>query len=410
MKNYLRLFCFLIMVLSVTSISFADVDSSLVGYWNFDDCTLNDSSENSHTGIFIGAPTCVSNGIVGNAFYFDGVTNPEYIYVPNSSLLSFDDNFTVSLWFNIQSYTSMDGYLRINEFGDHALFSKSGDRNGLSIRTTRDHDDGLLRIWALNGRCCGYDHIQLKTSTGYVVDEWHMISFTHGNGEVKLYFDGVLEDSMSSSEYNLNPLISSQIIQFGMGQTSFWYPLDGILDDIRVYNRTLSDDEIQGLFQNAGIVDSDSDGIPDDEDNCPDVDNPNQFDNDADSFGDVCDDDDDNDGISDIDDNCQYDVNSDQADHDGDGYGNVCDTDDDNDGILDATDQCVFTVPGEVVNDTGCSIADLCMCDNPWKNHGAYVRCVAHTSEDFISAGLITEVEKDSIVSGAAESICGHKN
>jgi hypothetical protein len=46
----------------------------------------------------------------------------------------------------------------------------------------------------------------------------------------------------------------------------------------------------------------------------------------------------------------------------------------------------------------------------PVKSDGAYVSCVAHTSGDFVAAGLITEGEKDAIVSAAAESTCGHKN
>ena len=58
---------------------------------------------------------------------------------------------------------------------------------------------------------------------------------------------------------------------------------------------------------------------------------------------------------------------------------------------------------------TGCSIADSCPCDNPWKNHGAYVSCVAHTSEDFVAARLITDSDKDNNVSTAAESDCGAK-
>lgn len=43
----------------------------------------------------------------------------------------------------------------------------------------------------------------------------------------------------------------------------------------------------------------------------------------------------------------------------------------------------------------------------PWKNHGAFVSAVVHTAEALLSAGIITEEEKDAIVSEAARSDCG---
>lgn len=49
----------------------------------------------------------------------------------------------------------------------------------------------------------------------------------------------------------------------------------------------------------------------------------------------------------------------------------------------------------------------ICPCDNEWKNHGAYVSCVAQASEDFVDLGLITEAEKGAIVSAAGKSACG---
>ena len=131
------------------------------------------------------------------------------------------------------------------------------------------------------------------------------------------------------------------------------------------------------------VVDTDGDGIPDDEDNCPATANPGQEDLDNDGTGDVCDNDADGDGITnDIDcndlnasiggprtwyadpdgdgigttsvtltqcsqpagyvavsgDNCPVNANADQADLDNDGIGDACDTDADGDGIDESTD------------------------------------------------------------------------
>jgi hypothetical protein len=52
---------------------------------------------------------------------------------------------------------------------------------------------------------------------------------------------------------------------------------------------------------------------------------------------------------------------------------------------------------------------NVCPPDGNWKNHGKYVSCVAHIAEYYLEMGLITEEEKDAIVSKAAQSDIGKK-
>ena len=73
------------------------------------------------------------------------------------------------------------------------------------------------------------------------------------------------------------------------------------------------------------LPDSDGDGIPDENDNCPNDPNPDQKDNDLDGIGDVCDPDDDNDTITDSIDNCPLVANPEQTDSDNDTLGDACD-------------------------------------------------------------------------------------
>ncbi len=111
-----------------------------------------------------------------------------------------------------------------------------------------------------------------------------------------------------------------------------------------------SDDQFQmtssAIIAPPTDTDTDDDGIPDDEDNCPLTPNPLQVDLDGDGVGDDCD-------------NCPTTANADQLDLDGDGFGDDCDlckfdpdNDADGDSICGDTDICAATaIPESVPTD-----------------------------------------------------------
>ena len=153
-------------------------------------------------------------------------------------------------------------------------------------------------------------------------------------------------------------------------------------------------------------LDSDSDNVGDNADNCPLVANSDQVNTDGDAQGNVCDSDDDNDGLSDSEevvtgtnplltdtdgdgvgdatdafpldasesvdsdgdsvgdnaDNCPATANADQLDTDSDGSGNVCDADDDNDGLSDTEEGTKGTNPllADTDSDTVGDATDNC--------------------------------------------------
>lgn len=186
-------------------------------------------------------------------------------------------------------------------------------------------------------------------------------------------------------------------------------------DNCELIANTSQDDTDNDGKGDACDIDDDNDGIADDSDNCPLAINIDQTDSDSDGKGDACNDanDSDDDEWSDSLDNCPNVANYSQSDLDLDGEGDTCDADIDGDGVANDQDECANTITDELVGARGCSLDQLCPCNGPrgttqpWRNHGKYVSCMAHATNDLLSEGLITEAEKDTTMSSAAESTCG---
>ena len=127
--------------------------------------------------------------------------------------------------------------------------------------------------------------------------------------------------------------------------------------------------------------DQDGDQVPNGEDNCPAVYNPDQADSDGDGIGDACETTDgDGDGVSDEQDNCPDLYNPAQEDSDSDGTGDVCDAcpadqgkttpgicgcgvsdiDSDGDQVADCLDNCPDTANPNQDDSDGNGIGDVC--------------------------------------------------
>lgn len=107
-----------------------------------------------------------------------------------------------------------------------------------------------------------------------------------------------------------------------------------------------------------------------------------------------------------LDNDCDTILPDDETDIDGDGYIGCQECND-----LDAAvNPDAMELPGNSI-DENCD-GDLGDCNPcfPWRNHGEYVRCVAHAVEALVADGDLSEEEGDVLVVSAATSDVGKKN
>ena len=167
------------------------------------------------------------------------------------------------------------------------------------------------------------------------------------NGDVRL----VIERSNTSTV-----VFSSSVGEVGAAGATPWTPFSYAFESdgsyvvqVRVENAVdCGEESAVGIDMAQGPTDRDGDAVTDDADNCPDVENPDQLNQDGDKEGDACDADDDNDVVDDVTDNCDVVANTEQSDNDGDRRGDACDADDDNDSVEDSRDNCpTLANPGQ---------------------------------------------------------------
>jgi chitodextrinase len=209
--------------------------SGLVGWWKFDEgagSTAADSSSFGNTGTLVSSPVWAAGRVGAGALTFNGTTN--YVNVPNTSG-SLDNlqasTMTVAAWIKATG-TGGGGHGRIFEKGGW-FFAMSTAGSSTAVRFT-SQDTG------------GY-----RDSTAIALNTWvHVAATWDGIGPgsgMHIYVNGVLADNTAnagSGTPDPNDVGSASI---GNRAADHARGFPGSIDDVRVYNRTLSAAEIQAL-------------------------------------------------------------------------------------------------------------------------------------------------------------------
>lgn len=225
--NFLILFLFL----SIPQNLHANLREGLVGWWKLDEASGNaiDSSGQGKTGTPTGTTT-VSNCKRSGCRSFNGTSDR----ITSSSFTGLgSSNRSVSVWFNVTG--------------------GSGSRRVITLPADATATDAAAMIISVNlttvGVGFGGSPWDCYVGTTSIPNTWtHVVGTISGN-QLIMYINGVSVDSCTNSgAVGANP-----IGEIGRYNASYGQYFQGQIDDVRIYNRALTAQEVRELYI-PGIV------------------------------------------------------------------------------------------------------------------------------------------------------------
>ena len=234
--RYIAVFLMLLLIAPIAMLPLGSSTASPVGYWKLDEgtgTTTADSSSNSKVATIFGA-TWV-DGKIGKALSFDGVD--DYVVVSNTSEIT-PNAFSISVCVKFNSFPAVGqyrgwsaAYILSNGIDDH-----QAGNYGLALQ--RNTQDPLISFLISFG---GQPYV-ISASEPAVVGRWYYLVASYDGIDMKLYVDGqVASQKTVSLQRPSNP----GNIQLGALKTpNYEYWLDGIIDEVSIWNYALTQSEI----------------------------------------------------------------------------------------------------------------------------------------------------------------------
>ena len=238
----LTLLCSLLVVLTVGS-SAPDFDDALVAHYTFDQCDGRDALDGRSDATVYGVGACRC-GVVNDALAFDG----------RSTYLEFtgpvNDYFTTSD-FTVSYYLKPDGHQGLPQ----ALLTKAADCSldgSLALTYTSGTRTLDARLHETEHK--SYRHLDYALPG----PGWLHYTLVREGGEARTYLNGELQrETRRCSGVDLS---SAAPLQFGKPhcRTAAYR---GLLDELRIYDRALTEAEVRALYRRAPVETAEADCV-----------------------------------------------------------------------------------------------------------------------------------------------------
>jgi concanavalin A-like lectin/glucanase superfamily protein/Ig-like domain-containing protein len=210
----------------------------LVGWWPGDG-NARDVIGTNH-GILQGGATASVPAVCGSGFGLDGTNG--FVQIPNAPELN-PTNLSVECWVR---FILMDTPGNSTTGAQYVVFkqnSRSTIFEGYNLSKHRYAND--IFVWEVSS--ASGQAVQINGTTALQPGTWYHVVGVRGTNFVRLYVNGNLE---AEGSVNFQQDYGNYPLYFGTSNESYWdHKLGGTLDEVALYNRALTSDEVAALYQ-----------------------------------------------------------------------------------------------------------------------------------------------------------------
>ena len=209
--------------------------NGMIAYFPFNGNSINSGSANI-TASLINISDAMNNlGVANSAIQFAGNLNSYVEFIDNGNFdFSGATNFTICVAFNFTGT------------GNGGIFDNCLNYGGPGLWFWSIGGPG---VWNLQGNYKN-NSVGSVAATSFTSNQWNHAVFMRNNGVISIYINGVFKLSASEGgaapSYPISPICGA--MSFESLTPPLYNPFTGKIDELRIYDRALSDAEIMAVY------------------------------------------------------------------------------------------------------------------------------------------------------------------
>ena len=221
----------------------------------------------------VNAQTCIDppSGLV---HWWPGDESAIDLVGSNNGTMLQEDSFWEGKVYKAFNFTEGDDYVdcgnvNLSASGTWMAWINTNEINTDQVIMSKSYQEQTIGLWLIlrgpsvqfqiydDDEACGNEWPTVKTSTGSISDgHWYHIAATWGNGGMKIYLNGDEVNSLDcytcSGQQSNHPFVIGNWKE-AVDAMNYRYGFNGLIDEVSIFNRELSNDEIESIYTSGTL-------------------------------------------------------------------------------------------------------------------------------------------------------------